>query len=1724
MNNIFFNLISNLGGGNLLSSIFSSKLLAQTVSLTTGKDNWILTICGKVFWFLTMVFYTIAKFILLCVDLIFTFIRKLCGLNIDTSSIEKIFSTDSDMVFNLLYSSQEVTIPIFKALIILAIVVIVIFTIIAIIKSQFEALQTGKAITAFESIKKSLRAFALLLITPLIAISGIAFSNILLKSLYNATNISGSASLGTQIFYASTSVANSYRNYAQSGKRIPILFDDRNSSEVLKYYSENTSTAPYVSYLKDSKNLVYATYMMFVNEDFQYYSNLNDVLQENNTGEVNIYYTSYDASFEDDTSGNDLDNTRFKQFKRISSYASEYYVMADVIDYAVSSTETIYFKTIEDVFDSILKIQDENLRNETFYNLAAKCGLTLYSSSRLENDRLIPSGTWADSNDTTMTAENFIKKYEDENNWKLLSYISNYVGPDESGNPSDQMQIRYVHLRGATDEKEGAKFVIATKKAYSKDANGDDLYYFEPLKSGYVGSSGSEFTSDYIQKGQIVSAKGIFNEGKYPTAIRQEDDNVIFYRDNIESVSTGKINEVISGSIGKNQNIFQKAFSFFKTLFGNDDVDMNITVDTSKVQFTNETVTSTILTIKDGETKLSYFMPYNSSSNSYKITSLYIVDKIDLLLLIFAPIILIKMVAGEFFRLIQRSLDLFLIILTYPTAIVSLPLTENGYADWWEKFMARLFSTYGLILGINFVLMMFPVISGIQYFTQDEVGTSILIGRVSRLFFGRLTTRMLTNMLNMVTAILFELVAFTLLATIPELIYSIAGVNELDKADSVKKFMAVVHSAYHGFKKVIGGVINVLKMIPVLTGPLTGVGALKKGDKAVQNLKKKREFALKLVPGSAVFNEVRNKKALEKRQKDTKEKQKELANSMKNPIDSPTPPTPPGEDATDEEKQKYREEMQEYETRENMFKAQKQSVDNSFRSLLDAQANEAKDPNAMREEDQMKKWKDDLAGMKDTGIGDGETSKSSKKDLLDDSIGDDEIEEEMKYKSKRQLRKLKGKSKKRIENLEAWTSMSSGEYKNARDLRDAGKETKESKALIEKYEAAQKELARNKQIQEAAKTALKDRKTEEKEYDRDAAQKRMTELQNKFSSGEVPQAPKDPGDSATPHEKAEYQKQLELYNEYKELQDLDLILNRKKKRKEHNKEIEAKKKAENKEKKQKEKAKKNAQVLNENKGNVFTRAIKGAVADKIRNKREEDLIKRQKEIENQFTDLKDINKLIQEKHKDDKMSLGLDVYREEAINIIKEKIAQAKTPEEKKRLQEYLLNTMTLNNISDVKSDKVKQKADLKAKKEMSKADAQIRRNRELDNSRNIIKAPLKLIARKRNSAKAADLEEKEAELKNIQAQLADLQKKQGEKASLNVVSMDFEQKIADLQVKEAQLKNEIRVKNTWTKENNDTFRKQEKQGRKEQKKREKLEDRAIAYLEATGQEITEETISKTVDKYLNIGQVRKQNKQYKKMAKEEKKSMAYGDVKGGIHGIVNAAARARYATGSFIRTRHDKRKVGKFYEGEDFSEMSTERIESALRAIDKSDEYNEKEKKRLHNYAHDIISRRDNLQTREDAKEGKVDRYYAHRMSVYSDVGQDHNMFVRPFKSLPNAVKRYGYNLKYNTTVGSSRRKANKVDSNIGNLENESVEYLQNYLEDVKNNTSYTAKQRKNVEQYVRKVLEKKSGDQQRAINKEAMKQEDRQKFDNVKNGISNAINKVDTFLKGKKEDDNKK
>ena len=113
----------------------------------------------------------------------------------------------------------------------LAIVVIIIFAIVGIIKGQYDAMKKNSAASPFDTLKSMFKAFILLLVTPFMTLGGIIVSDLLLQTLYKATNVSGAMSLGTQVFVTSASSANAYRVYAQKGKRIPITFDGTKSSE-----------------------------------------------------------------------------------------------------------------------------------------------------------------------------------------------------------------------------------------------------------------------------------------------------------------------------------------------------------------------------------------------------------------------------------------------------------------------------------------------------------------------------------------------------------------------------------------------------------------------------------------------------------------------------------------------------------------------------------------------------------------------------------------------------------------------------------------------------------------------------------------------------------------------------------------------------------------------------------------------------------------------------------------------------------------------------------------------------------------------------------------------------------------------------------------------------------------------------------------------------------------------------------------------------------------------------------------------------------------------------------------------------------------------------------------------------------------------------------------------------------------------------------------------------
>ena len=332
---------------------------------------------------LMSVVYFIVKFMLNIVDFLQFFVGKLVGINVwmDGTDVTQLELQDLDIIFRFLYSSEVQRV--FKALIIIGAVLLIIFTIIAVVQSEYktaqgddDAFKKGKAFV----LKRALTAVTLMIFVPIMTIVGILASNAVLASLTKTLNANTTLTFGGQIFVASSYDASRYRYYAMTGSRIPVTYP--NAIEVVNP-SKTGSGSSY--YLVDANgNLTYWTgslknmegeladvayntweynkkYKDFVtNWDNSY--TLNNVSWESAEGDgatysafivdnATDYKDEYDFSYINKTGdymNGSVNNVYTKTYSTghagYASYApipAEYMVVADFIDYAIEYSQKV---------------------------------------------------------------------------------------------------------------------------------------------------------------------------------------------------------------------------------------------------------------------------------------------------------------------------------------------------------------------------------------------------------------------------------------------------------------------------------------------------------------------------------------------------------------------------------------------------------------------------------------------------------------------------------------------------------------------------------------------------------------------------------------------------------------------------------------------------------------------------------------------------------------------------------------------------------------------------------------------------------------------------------------------------------------------------------------------------------------------------------------------------------------------------------------------------------------------------------------------------------------------------------------------------------------------------------------------------------------------------------------------------------------------------------------
>lgn len=1130
----FFSSFTNMSD---LTMKLSSSIFSSGFNFICGKSGFN-SFIDVVVTFLCKIFYFASKWMLFILDLLFSFIKQLCGLEMSYESLEKMVSKESDFVFNLLISSTETITPIIKSLIGIAIALIIFFAILAVIKTSFDSLKTKSPADIRGVVTKTLRAFVLLIITPMLAIVGIIASNTILKSLYNATNVSNSNGISSQLFYASASSANAYRVYAQTGVKIPMTFDFTQEKEILEYYKDKELTPEFKEYLTSTKNLIFTNYQEFQNDEFTEFSRLNDTFSATGSAakRAEEYYMYYDRG------SSYVNGTGANIYKKILAYKPEYYVMADVIEFCINTGTKAYFKTIEEMLDSIVELDDDNLFNSV---------ISMYDIEFLNSDlKKIMLGHITNTNTEASpedSSNNTYKKIYKKENWRVIRFTSTYYDADNSSTPTRKMDIQYNHVRGETDELEGAKYVMCI----SKNVNIDSVRYsyFYPLTIGYTsGADTGSFDSDYVQMNQIISAKGIFSDGKYPTAIRQTADGaeVQFYRHELTTVTIGDSSQVATGDMkAEEQSGIKKFFQKLQSLLS-PKINANIDTDQVAVAYTYEEII--VNNLASGTLSISYMFE-DSFSNllggiitgasnivrsasgaegteqiglfGLKLENVYIPRKINMVVLVLGSLMLLKIVFTNIFVLINRGYELFLTIMIYPAACATIPIDESGYQQWTRTYVGRLFSTYGLVLGLNFVLMLFPVISELEIFTAGDIALSKSLMRFRNLFsIGGLipiSLEFLAKFLNLICIILFELVAFTLLETLPETISGIVGasnVKGINPLETFAKASKVIISAVSTIASAGGGIAGFLKDTFLVLSPnkKTREKAREKiKQKTKDKLDKVKKQALRVVPGSEIIGAARDKANLNEKKKAQKEAEANLKEAMQG-----------GKKVKDENGKE----------REMTSEERAKDVENAYKQMLDAQSaysNALKDPRGNREaEDEKKKEAEEL--------GTDESSRNNDEDVDIDEEGNIDAKD-VSYKSEKELKKSKGKQENAIKKLE--NKVASGEklteqeqialkYQKAKlaktdealEIKNQYKEAVKQVEALEKKNATgafsaddQSELERNRKIVEAYETARnsdsetkKERKAENKAHqkERKASEKASQEsakIKQKFTTG-----------------------------------------------------------------------------------------------------------------------------------------------------------------------------------------------------------------------------------------------------------------------------------------------------------------------------------------------------------------------------------------------------------------------------------------------------------------------------------------------------------------------------------------------------------------------------------------------------------------------------------------------
>lgn len=521
----------------------------------------------------------------------------------------------------------------------------------------------------------------------------------------------------------------------------------------------------------------------------------------------------YSAVTDWDTTGTmeEVSNA-LSQYKRASEWNQGY-----------ATFEMFYMQSFFAMSD-IDYMQQTATAKDNVYNAAYDTGLITYSYEYLVNadlqDYLMQSGkrvyvmTAEEAYQSSLAAGHALNMTKTEHG--DLTFSVNYNDGKDA--------IVYTHKKGATDEAKGAVFLICEEQSYTQ--NNLTKYYYKPLAMGNRG-----FSTSYLNGADnYIVARGQFDEGTYPTAIKKVDGEVTYYREKLNVPTMGSFFPHISydppegvTSTAGAVKVLGEAIEFITGV----DISKFIPTIYFDIDILNLFSKSekTVAKLADS----SYYLDYSFTGSGVSLGNLYFQLKINLIILVLASVLILPKLVHAFFGIIKRTVNIMFLYLVYPAAVSTIPLYgKSNFGTWVKQMFQKVVSMYGLVIGLNLALLLIPLSSSINLITPAMLNLS---GS-----FGAWTAKHL----NILIQLLFILVGINFIFEVPKFI------DFFVQADKDIKKPGDAVSVVDDGKKVIEESTKVYKKAyDVYTG---------------QSLIKAAKGVLDYVPGSAIPNEIAKRK------------------------------------------------------------------------------------------------------------------------------------------------------------------------------------------------------------------------------------------------------------------------------------------------------------------------------------------------------------------------------------------------------------------------------------------------------------------------------------------------------------------------------------------------------------------------------------------------------------------------------------------------------------------------------------------------------------------------------------------------------------------------------------------------------------------------------------------------------------------------------------------------